>query len=685
VPRAILGFIYLTVVPGLVLVRLLKLDDLGLLKTIFFSVGLSVSFLMAFGLLINTFLPIIGINAPLSTISVSLSIILLVEVIAVFSLIRDTNKSQGKKMYIRRENKKEILWALAFLSLPILSVIGSYAANVYESNLVLLCMITLTSLLVVVVCIRQKLNSDVFLAFALCMIAVALLLHSSLASSYIYGGDIHMEYHLFRITQTASRWNPTVHSTDLGYNWLNAMLSVTILPTIYSNILGIDGTWVFKLAFPTIFSLVSLGLFLLYRKEFSSRISFVSVLFFMANSVFFTDVTIGNIRQMIAELFYVSIFLVLLDDRLQKTGKWILFAFFSVALVFSHYSTSYLFLFMIIGVGLYKAIVKKRYWKSGYSMIALFSTTMFSWYIYISNSGPFKGLLETYQWVSGNFMNQFLVVEARGSSVMEGIGLAGIPTFWHLVGRGFFYITEFLIIVGFLYLILKRKERVLGAEYFSIVLLNMAVLAACLIVPSFANTLNMIRFYHLVLFFLAPLLGVGGLGILRLVRQNLKPALGIALLMFVIVPFFLFQTGFVYEVTGEINYSIPLSKKRMGFTPYIEQSLVEEYDVYGARWVLGNVNYSRSPIYVSARDPISVRALNSYGMVYSNTIHEIYDEANVALNGIVFLGWINFTNETMNMTTEKYNTTGISLTVSFFNKAYCSGKCEIYESSFENP
>ena len=45
-----LGFIYLTFIPGIILLRILRLHGIDAIKTLLFTVGLSIAFLMLFGL-----------------------------------------------------------------------------------------------------------------------------------------------------------------------------------------------------------------------------------------------------------------------------------------------------------------------------------------------------------------------------------------------------------------------------------------------------------------------------------------------------------------------------------------------------------------------------------------------------------------------------------------------------------
>jgi len=64
VARQIIGFLYLTFVPGFIFLRLLRLEGLSDVETILFSVGISVAFLMIVGLLLNEIGLMIGFSNP---------------------------------------------------------------------------------------------------------------------------------------------------------------------------------------------------------------------------------------------------------------------------------------------------------------------------------------------------------------------------------------------------------------------------------------------------------------------------------------------------------------------------------------------------------------------------------------------------------------------------------------------
>ncbi len=106
------------------------------------------------------------------------------------------------------------------------------------------------------------------------MIAITLLFQYSLISNYVQGADIKVEYYVSTLTQSSGFWNSTASFTNLVYGRFYNMLSITVLPTIYSNILNMDITWVFKIVYPLIFALVPLALYLLWRGKFGAYSGF---------------------------------------------------------------------------------------------------------------------------------------------------------------------------------------------------------------------------------------------------------------------------------------------------------------------------------------------------------------------------------------------------------------------------
>ena len=71
--RQILGFLFLTILLGLLILQVLKLNKIDFLEKFILTWGLSLSFLMFFGLLINNLSLSLGYETPLATIPLLIS------------------------------------------------------------------------------------------------------------------------------------------------------------------------------------------------------------------------------------------------------------------------------------------------------------------------------------------------------------------------------------------------------------------------------------------------------------------------------------------------------------------------------------------------------------------------------------------------------------------------------------
>lgn len=678
IARQVIGFLYLTFIPGIILLRILKLGKLDMAEIILFSVGLSIAFLMLTGLLINELCPLIGVSKPLSQVPLMVILNSLMLLLCFLSYLKDKDFS-----FSVAENIKLHPLTILLFCLPLLSVIGVLLVNTSPSaNLVLILMIIVISGLVVLITFSKKLVSPKLYPLALLMIAIALLFHTSLISNHINGFDIQYEFYIFKLTKNNSHWNPIISTYIPEYTRINAMLSVTVLPSIYSSMLNLEGTWIFKVIYPLIFSFVPLGLYKLYQPRFGRKVAFLSTFFFIAHETFFTEI-LGNTRQIVAELFYVLLFLVLLNNKkMNSLSKSICFIFFSFALVVSHYAISYIFMFIIFFAWLSLFLLKNKSKSIIASFVALFFTILFSWYIYVSASGPFNAIVNVGNNVYRSIFTQFFNPASRGETVLIGLGMESPQSFGHLISRIFAYATEFFIVIGFIKLmipIIKRK-KILCNEYIVIASINMALLGMCIVLPYFARSLNMTRFYHLQLFFLAPLCILGGKTIFGFISNFKTESYVLGLVLIVLVPFFLFQTSLVYEVTGDDSWSIPLSKYRMGLRPYTRLAFVDEQDVFGAEWLSENIDVERNvPIYSDG--PARWHLLGGgYGMIDMDRIEELSNTTTVLNNGIVYLTRTNTFYGITWMGEIQWEITEFSSIFNNMNTIYSNGGCVIYKN-----
>jgi len=629
--RQIIGFIYLTFVPGIAILKSFKLDKGDSSETLLFSVGLNITLLMFIGLFLNWLLPMVGLASPLSTLPLLVTMNLVVLLPCLWVCFKSTSASMSK---IALSYHLPL-----FIIIPLLSIIGALAVN----NFLLLLMLAIIAGLVALGTVYKKILPAKLYPLAILAIAVALLFHSSLITNYLVGWDIHSEYHVFKLTDNAAYWNSIFSSPDDRISKGNAMLSVTILPAIYSQITKIDGTWLLKVLYPLILSLVPLTLYRLYSARMKKEDAFFATFFLMSNLTFFgTDGFPA--KQMVGEFFYVLLFLVILKEKMGSLKRSFFFVVFSVGLVVSHYSMSYIFMFLIfltwlLTTGMHFFIHgARRNTRITLSMILIFFVITFAWYIYTSASTPFKAIVEVGEQIHRNFLVDFFNPSARTTTVLRGLGAGQTTSLGHQIGRIFFYITEFFIIVGVAKMMLKKEYVSFGREYAILSVLNSAILLMCIVVPNFARYFRMERFYQISLLFLAPFFVLGGETVFKFIFRPRKQALTLNLILIVLIPLFLFETGFIYEVTRDYSYSLPLSMYRMDRV-LVYDRITDEQEVKAARWLSNHLNSSHSLVY---GDFISnEHVLTSYGMmpterfrVLSNTTQFTSSVTYVYLRGV---------------------------------------------------
>jgi len=675
VARQVIGFICFTFVPGFIVIKLLKLDELDRVETVLFSVGLSVAFLMLVGLFVNELSFLFGISQPLSLIPLMI-------VLNGFMLLG------GILIYLRSENVK--LWnipslrislfVLPLASLPIFSIVGATWVKTYGNNLILLFMIIAIALLFAVGVISRKSSSSDLYPLAVFVIAISLLYHSSLISEHLvhFGSDVPGEMFAFKIVEKNAYWssiNPYPDDFSVGRTY--SMLSVTILPSIYSSLLNLNSIWVFKLLNPTLYALVPLGLYVLWSKSVGNKYAFVSAFFFMAYRNF-SNQMLGLSKQMIAELFLVLVLIAMFHKKMNRANKKICFLVFSIALAVSHYALAEIFLIFISFALIPLIIIKKPGRNITFTMVLYFFGVMFGWYLFTSSSSVLDSFLNFGQNVY-NQLGEFLNLQSRGSQVLRGLGLETPPTIWNRISRAFAYLTEIFISIGFIGLIMKRKRIRFEKEYLMLIIAAMGFLAALVLVPGLAETMNMSRFYHILLFFIAPLCVIGAELIIELMFKRKDELKITVLLLIVLVPYFLFQTGFVYEVTSSESWSLPLSKYRMsGIRLYTEFGLYDEYSISGAQWLSKNVAVGTTQMYADSFS--RTNELRSYGFVWPGYVEILSNITEVKPNGVVYLN-------SLNIIEGKVVGTGLLWNSSEFhflhdlNKIYSNGGSGIYKNT----
>jgi uncharacterized membrane protein len=674
VARQIVGLVYFTFVPGLVIIRLLKMDEINQLETILFSVGFSIAFLMLAGFLIDVFYLIFNIPQPLSLMPLITIMSTAVLVGAVLAHLREERKSLTGAIGLHIPPV-----SILIILLPVLAIIGAMWVNIHGNNLILLAGIIVAAALFILGIASQKAIPSKVYPVAVFSIALFLLFQSSLVSRYVvpFGSDIPVEYYVSNLVLKSASWSPwRVFPSDVTFEYgrLNSMLSVTILPTVYSVLLHLDLTWVFKIIYPLVFAFIPLGLYQLWQSNFGKKRAFIAAFFLMAESTFYTEM-LGLARQMIAELFFVLLLVVIFDKKLKTSNKAICYVLFSTALVTAHYALAEIFLFFVAFVVVYSVVTKRISRKVTIAMVVFFFVIMFLWYIYTSGSATFSSFVTFGQNVYSQLSN-FFSPASRGQTVLEGLGLTVAPSFLNTVSRYLAYITEALIALGFVSIVVRRTDIKFEREYLAFTLGAAVFLSMLIAVPGLANTLNMTRFYEILLFLLAPVCVLGAEFLVKPIFKKRTEIIALALLVIILMPYFLFQTGFIYEIAKSQSYSLPLSGNRMGPVFLYEQfGYPSDLDVSGAIWLSERANTENAKIYADAISANNV--LTSYGMVYRPDIELLSNVTTLSGNAIVYLSEVNIVNGVI-IGSEIWNTTSLANVWGSTDSVYSNGGCQIY-------
>jgi uncharacterized membrane protein len=682
VARMVVCFLYLMFVPGIAILKLLELKNLDTAEKVLFSTGLSIAFLMFAGLIINE----IGRMAFTNPLSLNVLLISINTVVLLMSLI--VTRRGGSSLPLLPQLKRSE-WLFPILSSISLLVLGSYGivmVNASGNSFLLLLLIVATSIAVASVFLSEKIFSSRSYPLILFVISICMLFFvsngTSLITKYITGnGDQWIEFYAFRLTQTKGFWDPTLTSSSYTPTLFPtySMLSVTVLPAVFSVITGLDGSSTFQLLYPLVVAFLALGSYKLYRTQIDSKMAFLATFFLITVSV---GKGWGSDKQQIAQVFYVLLFLLLFKKDMPNSKKSILLVIFSAGLVVSHYALAYIFLLSILAAFLF--FVWRDYNKSGLSrlfsdygrkipliFVLIFLTIAFSWYIFVNSSATFSLLAQEVNTVASD-LNQFFNPASRGTA-LQGLGVVQTPTILNSISTAFFLVTEFLLVVGFVILIFSRKKSLgFSLEYKVIATINMIIIAIDVLLPGIADTFLMERFYQTTLIILAPLAILGGKTIIELIPRPSFQKLYASILVFVVlIPLFLFQTGFVYEVAKVQSLDLPVSMYRWNALDLYSYT-VNAQEVTGAQWLSTYTN--TNSIFVYSDSVSQYQVLTAYGMMERGRVSVLSSTTIPASNDYVYLSDVDLINQG-----GIFNVSQISPILQDQNEIYSNGQCEIYK------
>jgi len=609
------GFIFISFIPGLLLLRVLRVHNTGWVECIGYSLGLSLALVMIGLAAINILLPVFGVTQPLILWPVTITLSILTILLAAWSYFRERNYIA--EVQPGRGSKISLPVILSLLMLPVLTILSVELIDAFSNNLLLIICLLFVAVIVILAAFNKFITPSLY-PLAIYVVALCLLYQTTLMSPYLVGSDIYTEYHFYGLAAAAGYWDYTIAST------VNSCISITMLAPAYSLVMNIPGVWVFKAIYPLLFALVPVVLYRIFSWQIGRRKAFLAAFFFMAVPTFSLEM-IALCRQQVAELFLVLLIMLLLTWRLNTRNKIIMGSIFAASIVVSHYATGFIgFIYMGLFIP-FIYIIQSRWFRTIWAwlssrtgglpapgkqvhpaalwiIVGAFFVSGFAWYTFIAsgiNLELLRGLLNSQSGTLTSGISSLIAGQpsslfdfsTRDVLIRTALGLDFFQaTIQGQIFRILQLTTQLLLILGVLRLVLKPKGLNFTVEYLSLFVTSCLLLAACIFLGGFADQLNTTRMYHIALITLAPFCILGGeviwLAVMAIWRklEHTKLASSTQALidnrrypafitLVVLIPYFLLTSGLIYEVTRQditdridTPYSIALSSYRLDLT-----------------------------------------------------------------------------------------------------------------------
>jgi uncharacterized membrane protein len=616
--REVVGTVYLFFVPGLVILLIMKFK-LGTTETLLYSVGLSQVILLLIGGVMNYLYPYLGISQPITPIPLVITISVIVLAICAYLFKRDGGSSQLSGISWQEVFNPPVL---VLLLLPVLSIIAAFLFGFQDNNSLQLILLVMIAAVVVLAAVGKFIPGRLY-PLLIVAIAISLLFHHTLISKYLIGYDIQVEYYLHTLVNANGFWN-----SAFPPSLYNSMLSVTILPTIYSSVSNMEGIWVFKIIFPFFAALIPLALYGVFRKQTGEKVALLAAFFFMSKVFYSSLPALG--KQEMAMLFLSLMFLLMVvttENTLFK--RMVLFLGFTGGIVVSHYGISYIYMFTSLIVIAITYFSSRRDELFTLTSVVIFAVIALSWYIYSAGSTPFVAMVQL-----GNHLYQSIFTEFLSPAAHEAVGLitAEPNSLLNVASRILHIALQFFIVVGVFKMLLKHWEMRFHKVYSVFAIISLVALIALFIVPGFSALFGEWRLYLVLLFFLAPFCIIGGLNVIMLAGdaihagwyvtigrerwRSLKSGLAslgsfikigypedagfstkhlrfpFTVLSLILVIYFLFNTGFIFELAGQ-----PVSP---ALNSQVDYPIFNGAEVAGCQWLVVHKETSTSAVYADS-------------------------------------------------------------------------------------
>ena len=335
-----IGFWFIVIYPSYLLCTSDVWPRSSGIERVAYSVMSVILLLIVGGLLLNTLLPLIGVQRPLEPVPIAI----LCDVIdaALYLLRRRYPRYVCWRVNFRSLRWQETRLLVAAVLSILLAVLGANRLNNGAGDQVSIMALACLALTLLFLLRWHPYIREEMVGAILFLMSVALLFMTSLRGWYVTGHDIQTEYHVFRLTEAYGRW-----SMSNFHDAYNACLSITILPTEIVRLTNVAAPYVYKVFFQIIFGLCPVIVYALSRRCWSRFISILAAIYFASFPTFINDMPFLN-RQEVGMLFAGVAILAITSTLWRRRDRLIVMFGAAIGLDLSHYSTMYIFVATVL-------------------------------------------------------------------------------------------------------------------------------------------------------------------------------------------------------------------------------------------------------------------------------------------------------------------------------------------------
>lgn len=329
---AILGII---VVPGSAAIAMLGLTLAGLSQRILIALVTGIAFLLGVGLVCAVVLKPLGVAHPLTH---GPMLLVWIVVLAASIILPARLERDPLRWLLEGIEPRHGLWLLGLSTLPALALLGAARLNAgHGSSLAtVVCAASVGILLLALASVLWDWNA-VPVGPALFLCVVALVWQVSCRGNWLYGSDIQHEYFVANRTATTGQFALTTHSDTY-----QAMLSLTVLPAQLHTLTSASVEILLQLLPGVILGLVVVGALSIFRSLVSEGLAVgFALLFVGVNTALLTELPAVT-RQCYGLLMFEAMIVLVVAAPPPIRRSRALCAFLGVAMAWSHYSTAFI-------------------------------------------------------------------------------------------------------------------------------------------------------------------------------------------------------------------------------------------------------------------------------------------------------------------------------------------------------